>query len=218
MRGLFRGGSSGLRSQDKGAERVARHSSGWREMMKHLQQNESLRVLDIGPTSSSNINFLTGLGHSIYMSHLVEEAARPEWRSVSEDGSTSFRTADFLESNLQSDGRDFDIVLLWDTADYLPESLVPSLIERLWNSMAPGGQLLAYFHGKPASGQTAPAGDGSYVRYHLTATENLEMQRMGSFPIQQRYNNRQIESLLKEFSNFRFFLGKDNLREVIATR
>ena len=187
-------------------------------MLKHLQQNESLRVLDIGPTSSTNINFLTGLGHSIYMSHLVEEAARPEWRGVGEDGSGTFRAAEFLDSNLQADGRDFDVVLLWDTADYLPELLLPSLIERLSKSMAPGAKLLAFFHGKPVSGQTAPAGDSSYFRYHLTATENLEMQRMGAFPIQQRYNNRQIESLLTEFSNFRFFLGKDNLREVIATR
>ena len=218
MRGLFRSGSSGSGSREKGAERVGRHSSGWREMLKHLQQNDSLRVLDVGPTSSSNINFLTGLGHSIYMSHLVEEAGWPEWREVGEDGSESFRSAAFLESNLQADGRNFDVVLLWDAADYLPEALLPSLIAQLSASMAPDGKLLAFFHGKPASGQTVKADDSSYVRYHLTDTENLEMQRMGSFPIQQRYNNRQIESLLADFSNFRFFLGKDNLREVIATR
>ncbi len=187
-------------------------------MLKHLQQNESLRVLDIGPTSSSNINFLTGLGHSIYMSHLVEEAAKPEWRGTAEDGSAKFQTAEFLENNLQADGRNFDVVLLWDAADYLPEALLPPLIERLSKTMAADGKLLAFFHGKPASGQTAKVEDSSYLRYHLTGTENLETQRVGNFPIQQRYNNRQIESLLTEFSNFRFFLGKDNLREVIATR
>ena len=46
-----------------------RHSSGWKEMLKNLQRRESLRILDIGPTSSGNINFVTGMGHSIYMSN-----------------------------------------------------------------------------------------------------------------------------------------------------
>lgn len=218
MRGLFGRGASGSGSREKNAERVSRHSSGWREMLKHLQQNESLRVLDIGPTSSTNINFLTGLGHSIYMSHLVEEAARPEWHVTGEDGSSNFQAADFLANNLQADGRSFDVVLLWDAADYLPDSLLPPLIEQLMHSMTPGGKLLAFFRGKPIGGQAAPVADTNYFRYHLTATENLEMQRVGSHQVQQRYNNRQIESLLSEFSNFRFFLGKDNQREVIATR
>ena len=32
------------------------------------------------------------------------------------------------------------------------------------------------------------------------------------------YNNRKIENMLSEFSNYRFFLAKDSLREVIVTR
>ncbi len=32
------------------------------------------------------------------------------------------------------------------------------------------------------------------------------------------YNNRKIENMLSEFSNYRFFLAKDSLREVIITR
>lgn len=218
MRGLFRGGASGGNAREKGAERVPRHSSGWRELLKYMQRNESLRVLDIGPTSSSNINFVTGLGHSIYMSHLVEEATRPEWHGKADDGSPRFSTEEFLEKNLEFAGRVFDVVLLWDAADYVPEALLPSLLQRLYDSMAPGGQMLGFFHAKPTTGQAGAASDSNYFRYHLTTSENLEMQRIGNFPIQQRYNNRQIETLLKSFSNFRFFLAKDNLREVIATR
>ena len=219
MRGLFGVGSSSGSAREKGAEKSTRHSSGWREMLKFLQRGESLRVLDIGPTSSTNINFLTGLGHSIYMANLVEEAARPEWKQTGEDGLPSFRTTDFLESNLSFSGRTFDVVLLWDTTDYLPAALLAPLLHRLREAMAPGGLMLALFHGKAqqSSGSTAVS-DTGFFRYHLTATEAIEMQRAGSYPLLNSHTNRQIETLLHDFNNFRFFLAKDNLREVLASR
>src|SRR5882757_9437398 len=125
MRNLFGGseGSGGNRGAD--ASRVPRHSSGWKELLKHLKTQESLRVLDIGPTSSTNINYVTSLGHSIYMANLVEEALKPEWivRGTDDDESR-FDVDRFLESNLSFSGRKFDVVILWDTADFLPEPLV----------------------------------------------------------------------------------------------
>ena len=51
--------------------RIPRHSTGWAAMLKYLKEEESLQVLDIGPTSASNINLLTSLGHSLYMAELV---------------------------------------------------------------------------------------------------------------------------------------------------
>jgi hypothetical protein len=36
--------------------------------------------------------------------------------------------------------------------------------------------------------------------------------------VRQVYQTRQIEKLLEKFSSTRFFLGKDNMREVIAVR
>ena len=184
-------------------------------MLKHLQRRESLRVLDVGPTSSVNINFLTDLGHSIYMSNLVEEAARPEWTKLGEDGLEAFDTEHFLEANLNFSGRLFDVILLWDASDYLPEALLAPLMHRLHAAMASEGVLLALFHAKSNS---VPPPDTSFFRYHLTSMETVDLQRVGNFPLRNMYNNRQIETLLKDFSNFRFFLAKDNLREVLATR
>ncbi len=79
MRNLFGGGEGAAASRGSGGNKFPRHSSGWKELQKHLKTQESLRVLDIGPTSSTNINYITSLGHSIYMANLVEEAVRPEW-------------------------------------------------------------------------------------------------------------------------------------------
>ena len=216
MRGFFGGATSSSGARGSAGEQIARHSSGWKELHKQMQSRESLRVLDIGPTSSANINFVTGLGHSIYMSNLVEEAARPEWVTVSpDDGAPMFAVERFLAANLDFAGRSFDVVLLWDAADFLPATLLAPLLERLHSVMQPGGLLLAFFHSK-ATG-TIPA-EVAFYRYHLTPEEAVKMQRAGDFRLRGVYTNRQVETLLHGFSSFRFFLAKDNLREVIATR
>ena len=216
MRSLFGGGdrSGGGR---EGGDRISRHSSGWKELLKHLQTNESLRVLDIGPTSSTNINFVTGLGHSIYMANLVEDAAKPEWMTVGEAGEpATFDVGRFLSANLNFSGRTFDVVILWDTLDYLPDSLVVPLMQRLQGAMQAGGLLLAFFHSKNNS--SVGAMETAFHRYHLTSNDTVDMKTAGSYPLRNIYSNRQIETLLRAFGTFRFFLAKDNLREVIAVR
>src|SRR3984885_12783503 len=122
---LSRFGSSDSSSSSKGESgRVPRHSSGWSELLKHLRSQDSLRILDIGPTSSTNINYITGLGHSVYMANLVEEAAKPEcMKSLRPGEPPVFDVEGFLATNLTFDGRIFDVVIFWDTADYLPEVL-----------------------------------------------------------------------------------------------
>ena len=213
MRKLFGGGDRQGGARGGGSERTVRHSSGWAEMLKYMRSSESLRVLDIGPTSSTNINFITGLGHSIYMANLVEEASRPEWMVAPSPGEpATFDVDRFLAANLNFSGRTFDAVIFWDTADYLPEALVAAMFARIYEAMQPGGRLLAFSHTKAAGGETA------FFRYHLTETETVEMQPGGSYPLRQVFNNRQIENFLHAFSSFRFFLAKDNLREVLATR
>ena len=211
MRNLFGGEGAGA-SRGGDSSRVPRHSSGWKELQKHLKSQESLRVLDIGPTSSTNINYVTSPGHSIYMANLVEEAAKPEWVVPAEGtGEPKYDVDRFLAANLNFSGRNFDVVILWDTADYLPEALVEPIFSRLHEVMEPGGQMLAFFHATADPGTV-------FCRYHLTDSEVVEIQKAGNFPLLHIYSNRKIENLLREFSTYRFFLAKDSLREVIITR
>jgi hypothetical protein len=212
MRSRFGSGESTSNSRGSDAGRTPRHSSGWKELMKHLRTQESLRILDIGPTSSTNINYITSLGHSIYMANVVEEASKPEWLIPGEAGEQPrFDVDRFLESNLNFSGRMFDVVILWDTADYLHESLVVPVLNRIHQVLQPGGLMLAFFHATATP-------DTFFCRYHLTDTEVVEMQRAGNYPLLNVYNNRKIENMLSEYSNYRFFLAKDSLREVIITR
>jgi hypothetical protein len=213
MRNIFGGNDNSVSARGAEPDRVPRHSSGWKELLKYLRSQESLRILDIGPTSSTNINYITSLGHSIYMANLVEEAAKPDWISAGAEGEPPrFDVDRFLAANLNFSGRTFDVVIFWDTADYLPDVLLPQVIGRIQEAMQPGGLMLAFFHSKATGPDTA------FSRYHLTDTDVVQMQRAGNFPILSTYSNRQIENMLHAFGNYRFFLAKDNLREVIATR
>lgn len=196
-----------------GGERIARHSSGWGQLLAYLRARESLRILDIGPTSSHNINYITNLGHSIYMANLAEEAARPEWINPGEAGEpATYNIEGFIRANLGFSGRVFDVIILWDAVDYLPDPLVAPVMARLYEVLQPGGQLLAFFHSK----NTGP--EAAFRRYHLTDKDMVEMQPISSYPLLHTFNNRQIEKLLGSFSGTKFFLAKDSFREVVATR
>lgn len=194
--------------------RIPRHSSSWSALQKHLKSEPNLRVLDIGPTSPSNINQLTNMGHSVWMADLVHEALKGGWElpPAEEGGEPKFDVEGFFEQNLNFGGREFDVILLWTTLDYIPEDLIAPLIERLYHSLLPGGRILAIFHTK----QTGP--ETVFCRYHLTDTDMIEMQESAPFPVRRVYTNRNIEKLFSAYGNYKFFLAKDNLYEVIITR
>jgi SAM-dependent methyltransferase len=213
MRSFFKGSSD----QRVAEPRVPRSSSGWADLYKYLQTVDSLRVLDVGATSANNINFLTNLGHSVYMANFVEDAAKPEWVIADHGpdaapGATRLNVEGFVAENMNFSGRQFDVILLWDTLDFLPVELVAPLVTRLHEVMAPGGRLLGFFHTKLLPAET------HFSRYHLTEQNQVEMQKVGKYPLVQVFQNRQIERLFQAYSNYKFFLAKDNLAEVIVTR
>lgn len=194
--------------------RIPRHSSGWDALLKHLQAENGLRVLDIGPTSPQNINFVTNMGHSVYMADIVHEANSNNWKlpPAEEGQEPGFDIEGFFEQNLNFHGRQFDVVLLWATLDYIPDGLIEPLVQRLKDATLKGGKILAIFHSKPTGPYTA------YCRYHLTSTSEIEMQESEPYSVRRVYTNRRIEQLFHGSSGIRFFLAKDNLYEVIVTR
>jgi 2-polyprenyl-3-methyl-5-hydroxy-6-metoxy-1,4-benzoquinol methylase len=193
--------------------RIPRHSSAWKDLLKFLKSEQGLRILDIGPTSPTNINFLTTLGHGVYMADVVNEALRGNWMGVAdENGVTHFDVEGFLDNNLDFAGREFDVILLWTTLDYVPQDLVGPLIKRLRSSMRPGGRVLTFFHTKNTGNDTG------FCRYHVTDTDSIETQETTGYAVQHVYTNRTIEKLFENYANTKFYLAKDNLYEVIITR
>lgn len=194
------------------AAKVLRRSSGLTELNKMIGQRESLNVLDLGPTSPPNIRYMTERGHSFYNEDVLLGSFDPAYERKDEGGNKVLDLEKFLAENLQHKSNQFDLVLAWDVPDYLPEAAVKPLIDRLAASMRPGGVLLAFFHTKDA-GPDAP-----YYRYHIATEDSLELQRGPQFRLQRVFNNRHIENLFREFSSIKFFLARDNVREVLVVR
>jgi len=193
--------------------RTPRHSGGWSVLRKRLQAEPGLRVIDTGYTSPTNINYITSLGHSVFLADLVYDAWMGDWRSgTDENGNPAWNVEGYLDHSLNFAGRTFDVVLLWTALDYLPEPLLAPLVARLFDAMNPAGQVLAFFHTR-TQGEEA-----TRVRYHVTSSDDVEMQLTKQFPIQRAFTNRSIERLFTGWSGHSQFLAKDSVSEVIMTR
>ena len=193
--------------------RIPRHSGGWVALRKRLQSEPGLRIIDSGATSPTNINYLTNLGHSVFLCDLVTEACTGSWqRGTDENDKPIFDTEGYLKQSLDFAGKMYDIVLLWTSLDYLPEPFVPAVVAHLYQSLNPGGQVLAFFHTRKQPEESA------FCRFHITEGDTVEMQTAQPFPIQRVFTNRSIQDLFNQWSGFRQFLAKDSISEVLITR
>ena len=157
------------------------------------------------------------MGHKVCTEDLLDAALDPMLQVTGADGKRTVDATRFLRESLTYQGQKFDAVLAWDVPDYLPEPLVKPVVERLCALMKPGGILLAFFHTRDA-GPDAP-----HCRYHIAGNDMLQLQatpRDGPevFRLQRVFNNRHIENLFREFASLKFFLARDNVREVIVVR
>jgi SAM-dependent methyltransferase len=215
---LFGGGASQEQTgAEAGGVRVSRRSNGLAELSKYIAREGSCTVLDLGPTSAANITYFTNLGARSYSEDVLHDSQNPEYLVKNSDGQTVIDPDKFLAENLNYDAETFDAVLCWDAPDYMNEALVKPVVQRIHKVMKPGGLLLAFFHTKDA-GVDAP-----YYRYHIAGQDALEMQQIATkaasyHKLQRVFNNRHIENLFHDYGSLKFFLGRDNIREVLIVR
>jgi hypothetical protein len=210
---LFRGhaGESGSSAAAAPATQP-RRSSALSELMKSIKGQEGLSILDLGPTSPTNISYFTAGANRMQSEDVLLASFGPEYRTHDEAGTVTVDAGRFLNENLSFSGKKFDVVLAWDMCDYLAEPLVKPVVERLHAVMNPGGYLLAFFHTRDA-GPDAP-----YFRYHIDGNETLKLQRGPQFQLQRIFNNRHVENLFRDYGSLKFFLARDNVREVLVAR
>ena len=213
FRKLFGGTREGADEDYPSGQRLSRRSTGFNEFIRAISREDGLTILDLGATSPANITFMTGLGHRFHQEDVLRLASDKSLLVPNGDGGgTSVDVDRYLRDNLCFGRQEFDAVMFWDLADFLPEPLVKPLIERVHGAMRPGGILLAFFHTKDA-GPEAP-----FYRYNIATRDTLELQQVRGFRLQRVFNNRHVENLFRDYSSIKFFLGRDNIREVLVTR
>lgn len=201
-----------------GPPRSNRRSIGFGEFMRTLQSDlkaageHKLSILDLGSTSPANISLFTEMGLRVSTEDVLRACKDPDYVVRQEDGSDQFDADKFLAQNLAYPETHFDAVLCWDIADYVPEQLVKPLVERIFSLLKPHGTVLAFFHDKDLGGGSP------FYRYHIVQPDTLEMEAKPTLKLQRIFNNRHVEQLFANFASRKFFLGRDNLREVIIVR
>jgi SAM-dependent methyltransferase len=196
------------------------------EISRTLSSEGTLCVLDLGATSPNNIRYFTDRGHKPYSEDVLLSSIDPSLVTKDDEGKPVMDERRFLAENLVYPAAQFDVIFCWNLPDYMDESLVKPVVGRLWSILKPGGLLLAFFHTKDA-GPDAPC-----YRYHILNNDTLEMQHIlipaqsargalagkSNFRLQRVFNNRHIENLFRDFANIKFFLARDNVREVMVVR
>src|SRR6202166_1151650 len=228
---LFRGSSGPETIPAQGAQKLTRRSSGLGERAPAWESAEGRCVLDLGSTSPTNLRHCTERGHRIYSEDLLTASTDPELPTTDEQGNAILDSRKFLADNLVYPAAHFDVVLCWNLPDYLDESLVRPVMGRLWSVLKPGGMMLAFFHTKDA-GPDSPCYRFHIVGKHIMDIHPLVLRResrRGStgavhtaisegFRLQRVFNNRHIETLFRDFASIKFFLARDNVREVLVVR
>jgi hypothetical protein len=189
--------------------RVLRHSGGWAALRRRLEADSGLQAIDMGYTSPSNINYLTSLGHSVFLADVVRDACTGNWQTgVDEDGNPDLERRGFLSQSLNFSGRTFDVVLLWTALDYLPEALVAPVVARLFEATNPDGQVLAFFHTRTRAKRRRTAASTS-----LPATMS-KCSWPRSFPSSAPLPTAASSELFAAWSGYRQFLAKDSVSEL----
>jgi hypothetical protein len=213
----FRSGTDSA-AATKNHVRVTRRCTALGDFIRSLRPlgignaDEKLRILDLGPTSPANIAFLTELGLHVFSEDVLRAARDPQYKTAQEDGSEKIDVERFFQENLNYQQGKFDAILAWDVLDYVPESLVETMVERIAYVLRSHGALLAFFHTKDAGS------DLPYHSYRLVQNDVVELDPRQGFRLQRIFQNRHIENMFRDFASRKFFLGRDNLREVILVR
>lgn len=189
----------------------SRPSRGLEQFFSYIRDQSGLTILDLGGACQQNVNFITNLGHKLYSEDFlrsIKETFGPDLTDQSNPGRIEY----FLRENLEYPEDHFDGVLVWDVLEYMAPPLLNATIERLLRIVRPKCYLLAFFHSDEKL-NTVP-----YYAFRIEDFNKLQLSQHGSRTPAQLFNNRSLEKLFQRFESVKFFLTREQLREVIVKR
>jgi hypothetical protein len=226
LKGLFRGSrggaqGGGLVSPSNGAklppfargnsETVfsTRTSRGLEEFFVQIRDTSGLTILDLGGATQKNVSFITDLGHRLYSEDFLRILSDTFGLDDTVDQANPGRIEYFLKQTLDYPEGHFDGVLVWDVLEYLNPALLNAVVERLHKIVRPKAYMLAFFHADDKL-DAVPL-----LTFRIEQVNSLEVLQQGMRRPAQLFNNRSLEKLFGRFESVKFFLTREQLREVI---
>jgi hypothetical protein len=195
-----------------------RVSNSLKEFLWLLSDIPQARILDLGPIAQSTLNFFLEKGFRLSTEDLLrtwkefltgEEERLRMAPAGSEEGriSQDALVEKFLEIALCYPAGNFHGVLAWDLLDYFDVAIIPRLMERIFNLMAPGGVMLSLFHSRPAE---------RFHRFRIIDTQKFEAVPAPTIVVHAHvFQNREILDLFGKFRSSKTFVGRDQVREAL---
>jgi len=100
-----------------------------------------------------------------------------------------------------------------DALEYMEPALLAATADQLLRILKPKGYMLAIFHSAERKQQVPN------YSFRIQDLRTLQVSRHGERAAsRQLFNNRSVEKLFHNFDSVKFFLTRDNLREVIVRK
>jgi hypothetical protein len=211
------GGSSGpasiVRGNSSRDEKVfQRQSRGLEQFFGYIRDQVGLSILDLSGANQENVNFITNLGHKLYSEDIMRGLNDAFGAEDAVEQSNTGRIEYFLKQNLDYEEGQFDGVLVWDVLEYMASPLLAATIDRLSYIVRPKSYILAFFHVEEKMGPVPR------YAFRIHEFNSLTVVEKGQRIPAQLFNNRSLEKLFARFESVKFFLTREQLREVIIKR
>jgi 2-polyprenyl-3-methyl-5-hydroxy-6-metoxy-1,4-benzoquinol methylase len=192
-----------------GESASTRQSRGLEQFFGYIRDVSGLTILDLGGATQQNVNFITNLGHRLYSEDFLQILHETFGVNDTVDQSNPGRIEYFLRQALDYSEGQFDGVLVWDVLEYLEPPLLTAVIERLQKIVRPKSYMLAFFHSDDKL-ESVP-----FYTFRIQEINSLQVSHQGVRHPAQLFNNRSLEKLFGRFESVKFFLTREQLREVI---
>jgi SAM-dependent methyltransferase len=192
-----------------------RTSTAIQEFLESIRDQIGLTIVDFSGSCEQNVSFITGLRHRLYAESLpkaVETVFGPGGEDEDARLANPERIQAFLEYSLNFEPASIDAILLWDGLEWLSPEAQRSVVGRIHNVLRPGGMAFAVFHTEAA----APTVPVHY--YRLFDSRSIVITDIGKDRTHRLFTNRNIERLFENFQQVKFYLSRDQLREVLIRR
>ncbi|WP_155121204.1 class I SAM-dependent methyltransferase [Bryobacter aggregatus] len=190
-----------------------RVSPALQHFVRSLDSSRELRLLDLGGANAANIAFMTQLGSRLYSEDFfatLEDCFGDG--DFYENQRDPARVDSFLIQTFSEQRGPFDGALVWDCLQFLRPSLLEKTIDHLHRVLEPGAHLLAYFYNDER------AVNIPQFHFKINDENGLSMTQRGEMPPGQAFSNRAIEKVFEDFASTKFFLSRDNVREILVRR